>query len=34
MVSNSGPDDTGARLDALWEFNREQGVAMVDEHYY
>ncbi|WP_024286853.1 alpha-L-arabinofuranosidase C-terminal domain-containing protein [Cellulomonas sp. KRMCY2] len=34
VVSNSGPDDTGARFDALWEFNREQGVAMVDEHYY
>ncbi len=34
VISNSGPDDTGARFDALWQFNREQGVAMVDEHYY
>src|SRR5665647_60775 len=34
VVSNSGPDDTGARFEALWEFNRQQGVAMVDEHYY
>jgi alpha-L-arabinofuranosidase/regulation of enolase protein 1 (concanavalin A-like superfamily) len=34
IISNSGPDDTGARFDELWEFNREQGVAMVDEHYY
>jgi alpha-L-arabinofuranosidase/regulation of enolase protein 1 (concanavalin A-like superfamily) len=34
IISNSGPDDTGARFDELWEFNREQGVDMVDEHYY
>src|SRR5665648_618370 len=34
VVSNSGPDDSGARFEALWEFNRQQGVAMVDEHYY
>ena len=34
VISNSGPDDAGARFDELWEFNREQGVAMVDEHYY
>ncbi len=34
IISNSGPDDTGARFDELWEFNREQGVEMVDEHYY
>ncbi len=34
VISNSGPDDTGARFDELWDFNREQGVAMVDEHYY
>jgi alpha-L-arabinofuranosidase len=34
VISNSGPDDTGARFDELWKFNREQGVAMVDEHYY
>ncbi len=34
VISNSGPDDTGTRFDELWDFNREQGVAMVDEHYY
>ncbi|GAA2038738.1 hypothetical protein GCM10009819_24560 [Agromyces tropicus] len=34
IISNSGPDDTGARFDQLWEFNRAQGVDMVDEHYY
>jgi alpha-L-arabinofuranosidase len=34
IISNSGPDDSGARFDELWEFNRDQGVAMVDEHYY
>ncbi|MFC8598023.1 alpha-L-arabinofuranosidase C-terminal domain-containing protein [Isoptericola sp. NPDC057191] len=34
VISNSGPDDAGTRFDELWDFNREQGVAMVDEHYY
>jgi len=34
IISNSGPDDTGARFDELWEFNREQDVDLVDEHYY
>lgn len=34
IISNSGPDDTGARFEELWQFNREQGVDMVDEHYY
>lgn len=34
IISNSGPDDAGARFDELWEFNRAQGVDMVDEHYY
>ncbi|MBO0608945.1 alpha-L-arabinofuranosidase C-terminal domain-containing protein [Myceligenerans salitolerans] len=34
VISNSGPDDAGARFDELWAFNREQGVEMVDEHYY
>ncbi|WP_193605190.1 alpha-L-arabinofuranosidase C-terminal domain-containing protein [Nocardioides dongkuii] len=34
IISNSGPDDAGARFDALWEFNREQDVDLVDEHYY
>lgn len=34
IISNSGPDDTGARFDTLWDFNRAQGVDLVDEHYY
>lgn len=34
IISNSGPDDAGARFETLWEFNRAQGVEMVDEHYY
>jgi alpha-L-arabinofuranosidase len=34
VVSNSGPDDTGATFDRLWELNRAADVDMVDEHYY
>ncbi|MCO1576868.1 carbohydrate binding domain-containing protein [Crossiella sp. SN42] len=34
VVGNSGPDDTGATFDRLWQLNRQAGVAMVDEHYY
>ncbi|MHA7157633.1 alpha-L-arabinofuranosidase C-terminal domain-containing protein [Glutamicibacter endophyticus] len=34
IISNTGPDDAGTRFDELWKFNREQGVDMVDEHYY
>jgi alpha-L-arabinofuranosidase len=34
VISNSGPDDTGATFDRLWELNRAAGVGMVDEHYY
>jgi alpha-L-arabinofuranosidase len=34
VVSNSGPDSDGSRFTALWNFNRQQNVAMVDEHYY
>ncbi len=34
VISNSGPDDTGANFDRLWQLNRDAGVAMVDEHYY
>lgn len=34
IISNSGPDSSGARFDTLWEFNREQDVDLVDEHYY
>lgn len=34
IISNSGPDSSGARFDTLWDFNREQQVDLVDEHYY
>lgn len=34
IISNSGPDDAGARFDTLWRFNRAQKVDLVDEHYY
>ncbi len=34
VISNSGPDDTGAVFDRAWELNRRAGVDMVDEHYY
>ena len=34
IISNSGPDDEGTRFNTLWEYNRAQGVDMVDEHYY
>ncbi|MET9803203.1 alpha-L-arabinofuranosidase C-terminal domain-containing protein [Streptomyces sp. NPDC006368] len=34
VISNSGPDDTGAVFDRAWQLNREGRVAMVDEHYY
>lgn len=34
IISNSGPDSSGARFDTLWDFNREQDVDLVDEHYY
>jgi alpha-L-arabinofuranosidase len=34
IVSNSGPDDTGATFNRLWQLNRAAGVDMVDEHYY
>lgn len=34
VISNSGPDDSGATFDRAWQLNREAGVAMVDEHYY
>jgi len=34
VISNSGPDDSGSRFDTLWAFNKQQKVAMVDEHYY
>ncbi|PUA80172.1 alpha-L-arabinofuranosidase C-terminal domain-containing protein [Nocardioides currus] len=34
IISNSGPDSSGARFDTLWAFNRAQDVDLVDEHYY
>jgi alpha-L-arabinofuranosidase len=34
VISNSGPDDTGATFDRLWNLNRAAKVGMVDEHYY
>ena len=34
IISNSGPDSSGARFDTLWNFNRAQKVDLVDEHYY
>ncbi len=34
VISNSGPDDTGATFDQHWAFNRANDVDMVDEHYY
>jgi alpha-L-arabinofuranosidase/regulation of enolase protein 1 (concanavalin A-like superfamily) len=34
IVSNSGPAPSGARFDTLWNFNRQQKVDLVDEHYY
>lgn len=34
IISNSGPDSSGARFDTLWDFNRAQDVDLVDEHYY
>ncbi|GAQ64458.1 alpha-L-arabinofuranosidase C-terminal domain-containing protein [Streptomyces scabiei] len=34
VISNSGPDDTGATFDTAWKLNREAKVDMVDEHYY
>jgi alpha-L-arabinofuranosidase len=34
VIGNSGPDDTGATFDRLWELNRAAKVGMVDEHYY
>ncbi|THV30708.1 alpha-L-arabinofuranosidase C-terminal domain-containing protein [Glycomyces paridis] len=34
IVANSGVDDTGDVFDRSWEFAREQGADLVDEHYY
>jgi alpha-L-arabinofuranosidase len=34
VLSNAGPDDSGATFNRLWQLNRDAGVDMVDEHYY
>ncbi|MDQ1039850.1 alpha-L-arabinofuranosidase [Streptomyces sp. V3I8] len=34
VISNSGPDDSGATFDTAWKLNREADVDLVDEHYY
>ncbi|MGV9940883.1 alpha-L-arabinofuranosidase C-terminal domain-containing protein [Streptomyces sp. NPDC003401] len=34
VISNSGPDDAGTTFDTAWRLNRDENVAMVDEHYY
>ncbi|MFJ2116512.1 alpha-L-arabinofuranosidase C-terminal domain-containing protein, partial [Streptomyces sp. NPDC087850] len=34
VISNSGPDSSGATFDRAWQLNRDAKVAMVDEHYY
>ncbi|GGM21395.1 alpha-L-arabinofuranosidase C-terminal domain-containing protein [Dactylosporangium sucinum] len=34
VISNSGPAASGARFNTLWNYNRQQNVEMVDEHYY
>ncbi|MFJ9864961.1 alpha-L-arabinofuranosidase C-terminal domain-containing protein [Streptomyces sp. NPDC101165] len=34
VISNAGPDDSGATFDTAWKLNRDAKVDMVDEHYY
>ncbi|WP_030161504.1 alpha-L-arabinofuranosidase C-terminal domain-containing protein [Glycomyces sp. NRRL B-16210] len=34
IIANSGVDDEGEVFDRSWEFAREQGADLVDEHYY
>ncbi|MET8473892.1 alpha-L-arabinofuranosidase C-terminal domain-containing protein [Streptomyces sp. NPDC006422] len=34
VISNSGPDDSGAIFDTAWKLNKDAKVDMVDEHYY
>ncbi|MGW2746371.1 alpha-L-arabinofuranosidase C-terminal domain-containing protein [Streptomyces sp. NPDC001450] len=34
VISNAGPDDSGATFDTAWKLNRDAQVDMVDEHYY
>ncbi|MFD5794961.1 alpha-L-arabinofuranosidase C-terminal domain-containing protein [Streptomyces diastatochromogenes] len=34
VISNSGPDDSGATFDTAWKLNKDAEVDLVDEHYY
>jgi alpha-L-arabinofuranosidase/regulation of enolase protein 1 (concanavalin A-like superfamily) len=34
LISNSGQTSAGAWFDELWDFARDQGADLVDEHYY
>ncbi|GAA2859308.1 hypothetical protein GCM10010517_17840 [Streptosporangium fragile] len=34
IISNSGQTSQGAWFDRMWEFSRQQGADLVDEHYY
>ncbi|MGW6129548.1 alpha-L-arabinofuranosidase C-terminal domain-containing protein [Cellulomonas sp. NPDC055163] len=34
IISNSGQTSAGAWFDELWDFARDQGADLVDEHYY
>jgi len=34
VIGTSGTSHSGSHYDGLWEFNREEDVAAVDEHYY
>ncbi|MFE1883180.1 alpha-L-arabinofuranosidase C-terminal domain-containing protein [Streptomyces diastatochromogenes] len=34
VISNSGPDDSGATFDTAWKLNKDAKVDLVDEHYY
>ena len=34
IIGTSGTDDAGAYYESLWEFNKEQQLFAVDEHYY
>jgi alpha-L-arabinofuranosidase len=34
LISNSGPQSAGRVFDRSWQFAREQGADLVDEHYY
>jgi alpha-L-arabinofuranosidase len=34
LISNSGPQSAGGVFERSWQFAREQGADLVDEHYY